>query len=196
VRELMKDYLLWTSVAVFFLLLGAVGKRRPYLVLLLLSAPLAVVMLFASMSIVIPKESELRVVSGRVTNAEAKPPRGEDLVFRLDSFPQDLDYVHWWPRFEEVRAALQPGARVKVWLSSNNVFRTTYIHVERIDKDGQTIVSFKELASAAQGNKSIFLFFGCFLGIVTLLVLAHMWSIRERPGGRGISRPGMRRMAR
>lgn len=128
-----------------------------------------------------PKESNLIIVHGTVVSANTKTPEGGPLRFRLDSLPHELRYIDGAPHFGRVLSALRPGTKVIVWISYSGVLsRILGPEVWRIEKDGETLVSFDELVRAREANKGGACLIAC-LGVVSILVaFGGLMSERKR----------------
>jgi len=179
----MSGVLSVAAACVAAFLIGAVARRSWALCAFLVCFPAAVLFLYAGLSPSMAGEPELTAVRGRVISAEAKPPMEEDLVFRLDGFDREFEYLDWYPRSREVREALQPGVVVTVWVPKDKPGAETEPTIWRIDKGEGTIVSREELADKRQSNAIGFAIMGCGLMIVSALFLVYFLSYRKRPEG-------------
>lgn len=116
-----------------------------------------------------PEERSLVPVEGTVVSSEVV--RHEKSVtgveFRLSGRPETWRYRSFYPGFEEARALLVPGARVRLWMPSDgrrSRWRPDFWHLE---VSGSTVLTYPAIRSKArqQGRGWALAAAFCLLGV-------------------------------
>jgi hypothetical protein len=180
----MKVYLGLAAAVVFFLLFSTVMQKRPRLAITLVFVPLTAWMLYVWMFQIAPKESDLRVVRGRIETVTQKDWGIGGTAFRLHGCGDEFLYRDSYPRPDQIRQALQSGAEVTVWTSGLDLKRWDGPHIWRLDKDAKTVVSFTELSAAIRRERRGALYGVCFFGAISLIGISPIFARKKGPARR------------
>lgn len=116
---------------------------------------------------------------GEVAQADFKARRSrwsdaKYLAVRLRDSLTPYSYLDWFPDFNRVAAAIQPGDRVTLWVDEGN-----NNWVWQIEKNGNRLVSFDEVSESVRFNNSFDGVFGLGLLVLAVIFLLILWRRRN-----------------
>jgi hypothetical protein len=126
----------------------------------------------------LPALDQLTTVTGDVASADVETRRSrrsqsQFLAVRIGDNPA-ASYLDRFPDFERIAATIKPGDRVTAWV---DVGQNNYIW--QLDKGGERLVSYDQVAEAQRSNSRNNALFGILflvVGLGTLVVMMWRWK--------------------